>query len=64
MNFKKIPPALKIVACFLAVIFIGFLLFLLPISVKEGVHIKAVDALFTSFSAVCVTGLSTIPNIG
>lgn len=64
MNFKNIPPALKIVACFLAVIFIGFILFLLPISAKEGVSIKAIDALFTSFSAVCVTGLSTIPNVG
>ncbi|HKM29460.1 MAG TPA: potassium transporter TrkG [Bacilli bacterium] len=64
MKFKKIPPAFKIFAYFLAVILIGFLLFLLPISVKDGVSIKAVDALFTSFSAVCVTGLSTIPNMG
>ncbi|MDD3171192.1 MAG: potassium transporter TrkG [Bacilli bacterium] len=64
MNFKKIPPALKIAICFLAVIFVGFLLFLLPISVKDGAHIKAIDALFTSFSAICVTGLSTIPDVG
>lgn len=64
MDFKKIPPALKIVVSFLAVILIGFLLFLLPISTQARVSMKAIDALFTSFSAVCVTGLTTIPDMG
>jgi trk system potassium uptake protein TrkH len=64
MNLKKIPPALKIFASFIVVILIGFLLFLLPISTKTGVRMKAMDALFTSFSAVCVTGMTTFPNIG
>lgn len=44
----------------LAVIFVGFLIFLLPISYKKGNPIKAIDALFLSTSATCVTGLSPI----
>jgi len=64
MNLKKIPPALQIFASFIVIILIGFLLFLLPISTKTGVRMKAMDALFTSFSAVCVTGMTTFSNIG
>ena len=33
---------------------------LLPISVREGVKVSVIDALFTSTSAVCVTGLIAI----
>ena len=42
---------------FAAVILIGAFLLMLPISSKEGVATPFSDALFTSTSAVCVTGL-------
>ncbi len=42
---------------FLGVIFIGALLLMLPISTKARVETPFVNALFTSTSAVCVTGL-------
>lgn len=45
---------------FLAAIGIGTVLLLLPLSTHSG-HISFVDALFTSTSAVCVTGL-TVQN--
>lgn len=43
----------------LIVIFIGAILLKLPISNYEGKTISFIDALFTSTSAVCVTGLVT-----
>ena len=42
---------------FAAVILIGAFLLMLPLSSKEGVVTPFSDALFTSTSAVCVTGL-------
>ena len=57
---KKQPPARIIAVGFLAVILIGSLLLSLPISLKDGVKLGYVDALYTSVSAVCVTGLNTI----
>lgn len=57
---KKQSPARLIAAGYAAVILIGALLLLLPISVREGVRVSFVDALFTSTSAVCVTGLIAI----
>lgn len=42
---------------FAAVIFIGAFLLALPISSKSGEWTSFIDALFTSTSAVCVTGL-------
>ena len=59
---RKVSPYLKIVLTFLIVILIGTFLLMLPISMVEG-HLNFVDALFMSTSAVCVTGLSVIPNI-
>ena len=57
---KKQPPVRLISAGFLLVIFLGSLLLMLPISLNEGVKLNYVDSLYTSVSAVCVTGLSTI----
>ena len=57
---RKQPPGRLIVCGFLAVILAGWLLLLLPCAVKPGVELSAVDALFTSASAVCVTGLLTV----
>ncbi len=56
---KFLNPGRIIALGFLFIILIGTLLFLLPVSHKEGVRIGFVDAFFTATSAVCVTGLST-----
>lgn len=50
-------PALRLVLTFLAIILLGALLLLLPWSTPPTKPINLVDALFTSTSAVCVTGL-------
>lgn len=42
---------------------LGAVLLMLPISVRPGQSIDALDALFVSTSSICVTGLSTV-NIG
>ncbi len=63
MNKRRMSPLLVIVLSFLGIIATGILLFKLPFSVQSGEHISWVDALFLSTSAVCVTGLSTIPNL-
>ncbi len=57
---KKQPPARIIAFGFAAVILIGSLLLILPCSVNKGVEIGYIDALYTSTSAVCVTGLIAI----
>lgn len=43
----------------LIIILIGTILLRLPISNQQGKTISFIDALFTSTSAVCVTGLTT-----
>ncbi|MDU3350764.1 MAG: potassium transporter TrkG, partial [Clostridium sp.] len=57
---KKLKPGRIIVLGFLSVIIIGAILLKLPISINDGVEVSFVDALFTSTSAVCVTGLIAI----
>ena len=57
---KKQPPGRVIAVGFVAVILVGTLLLLLPFSVREEARVSFVDALFTSTSAVCVTGLIAI----
>ena len=57
---KRQSPA-RIIACgFAFVILLGSLLLVLPCSVKDGVNLSYIDALYTSTSAVCVTGLVTV----
>ena len=60
INFNKdfLNPAQLITASFLSLIIIGTFLLMLPNATYEG--ISAVDALFTSTSAVCVTGLIVV----
>ncbi len=58
--FKKLSPARLIALGFLAVILVGSVLLILPCSVKEGATVTYIDALYTSTSAVCVTGLIAI----
>ena len=57
---KKIKPGRIIVLGFLIVILLGTILLMLPISINEGKNVSFINALFTSTSAVCVTGLIAI----
>ena len=56
---KLMNPGRIIAFGFFSIILIGTLLFMLPISQRVPGSISFIDALFTSTSAVCVTGLST-----
>ena len=58
--FKKLSPGWLLVSGFGSVIFLGAALLLLPVARLPGVPLSPVDALFTSTSAVCVTGLVTV----
>ena len=59
-KLKKQPAGRLITLGFAIVILLGTLLLLLPSSVRPGVKVDFIDALFTSTSAVCVTGLIAI----
>ena len=59
-TLARMSPVRLIALGFLAVILLGSVILVLPISVKEGVSLSYIDALFTATSAVCVTGLSTV----
>ncbi|MCR9016884.1 TrkH family potassium uptake protein [Aquiflexum gelatinilyticum] len=55
INKLKVHPAVVFILSFLLVIIIGTGMLMLPNATKNGISL--VDALFTSTSAVCVTGL-------
>lgn len=61
-SMKKISPNLQIVITFATVILVGTFLLMLPIS-STGARFNFIDSLFMAVSAVCVTGLTVIPNI-
>ena len=54
---RKLSSSQIILFGFLAVILVGALLLMLPVSAAAGVSTPFLDCLFTSTSAVCVTGL-------
>ena len=56
---SKLSPPHQLMASFAAIILIGALLLMLPIATTKG-YIHPIDALFTSTSAVCVTGLTVL----
>lgn len=57
-KLKKFLTPVRVIALgFAAVILLGSLLLTLPLSLKDGVRLSYIDALYTSTSAVCVTGL-------
>jgi len=60
INYKRaiLNPAQLFIVSFLSIIFIGSLLLMLPNATHQG--ISFIDALFTSTSAVCVTGLIVV----
>jgi trk system potassium uptake protein len=53
----RLQPAQSFVIGFLLLILTGALILTLPVSVSEGEDVNFINALFTSTSAVCVTGL-------
>lgn len=54
---KKQSPPRIIALGFATLILLGSVLLILPCSVKDGITMRYIDALYTSTSAVCVTGL-------
>jgi trk system potassium uptake protein TrkH len=52
-----------IMISFLAVILVGSLLLVLPISSADEKSVSYADALFTATTATCVTGLVTLPTV-
>ena len=58
MSRYNLNPALVFLASFVLIILIGTILLLLPNSTYQGIGLT--DALFTSTSAVCVTGLIVV----
>ena len=57
-KMRTTPPVRFVVISFLILILIGGLVLALPICSRSGQGTRLPDALFTSVSAVCVTGLS------
>ncbi|MGM9991889.1 MAG: TrkH family potassium uptake protein [Candidatus Bruticola sp.] len=57
---KRQPPGRIIALGFALAIFVGSFLLMLPVSLRTGVSINYIDALYTSASAVCVTGLIAV----
>ena len=57
LDIRKLRPTQKIALSFFAVIVIGTILLMLPISHQDGQMYRLIDALFTATSATCVTGL-------
>lgn len=60
MKSKRIKPRRMVVLGFLCVILAGTGLLMLPVSSSSDKGLNLIDSLFTSTSAVCVTGLSCI----
>lgn len=57
---KNLLPNQNLIVGFFLIIAIGSLLLFLPFAHRSGVSVRYIDALFTSVSAVCVTGLVTL----
>lgn len=57
MQKKKLSPVQVITLSFAAVVLCGALLLMLPLSSRDGESVPFINALFTSTSASCVTGL-------
>lgn len=53
-------PVQKIALAFLAIMLLGGFILAMPFCWNEGYEVRLVDAMFSSFSAVCVTGLATV----
>ena len=60
MRRRPLSPARFLALSFLGVILLGAVLLALPLMTESGRGLRLVDALFTSTSAVCVTGLIVV----
>lgn len=60
----RLSPLGKIALIFVGIIVVGFLLLKLPFAVKNGQSLSWIDSFFLSTSAVCVTGLTPVLNVG
>lgn len=60
---RKISPYLIIICSFLALILIGTLLFVLPISTHSGYHLTWIDSFFLAVSGVTITGVSPVADL-
>ncbi len=56
----RVSPAQLIIVSFATIILFGSFLLYLPYSRSQGTELRYIDALFTSTSAVCVTGLIVV----
>lgn len=63
MKKSKLTPLAIIALSFIGIIVVGALLLKLPISTQTEESLGWIDSFFISTSAVCVTGLSTIPDL-
>ncbi len=61
---RALSPSQFLVLSFAVLILLGSIVLWLPVSSEPGQHLSFLDALFTSTSAVCVTGLIVVdtPN--
>ena len=59
---RELSTTRKIMLFFLFAVLVGSVLLSLPISHAKGVNVSYIDALFTATTAVCVTGLVTLPT--
>ncbi len=59
-KLSKLSSGRIIALGFMALIFIGSVLLIMPFSIKTGQSVNFIDALYTAASAVCVTGLATV----
>ncbi len=60
---KKMSPAQIIMSAFFLLIVIGSIILSLPVSSVDGEAVPYIDALFTSTTSTCVTGLVTLPTV-
>ena len=59
----KLSTTHKILLSFLTAVFAGSILLALPISSADGKPVPYIDALFTTTTSICVTGLVTVPTV-
>lgn len=60
MKIFKTSENTSLFSYFIFVSLLGSVLLSMPFVYKDGISVQYIDALFTSVSAVCVTGLSTL----
>lgn len=60
LNNLTVHPAQTLVLSFIMVILTGTFYLMLPFTTRDGLGLNFIDALFTTTSAVCVTGLIVV----